>query len=98
MWRRFGSQPGDRRARLAPPPEKATWADLYRTFLGLLMIPLGIIILVRTLSMGILTPASVLMGVAFIGFGAYRLYVAAVRFRLLRSLKRDDQAGGGRSK
>jgi hypothetical protein len=74
------------RRRLVPPPEKATWADAYRVGLGLLMIPLGITILVRTISSGIITPAAVLMGLAFIGFGAYRLYVGIVRYRIYKAM------------
>jgi TRAP-type C4-dicarboxylate transport system permease large subunit len=75
---------------LAPPPEKVTWADLYRIGLGLLMILLGITILVRTISGGIITPASVLIGAAFIAFGAYRLYVGTVRYRMYRNAKRKE--------
>jgi uncharacterized membrane protein len=79
-----------RSRRLVPPPEKATWADLYRIGLGLLMIPLGIVILVRTISADIITPASVLMGGAFIAYGAYRLYVGIVRYRIYKSMKRKE--------
>ncbi len=75
------------RRRLVPPPERATWADLYRIGLGVLMLALGIAILVRTLSAGIFTPASVLIALAFIGFGLYRLYVGIVRYRLYRATK-----------
>jgi hypothetical protein len=70
---------------LVGPPEKATFADFYRIGLGLLMIPLGITVLVRTISAGIITPASILMSVAFIGFGVYRLYVGIVRYRMYRA-------------
>jgi hypothetical protein len=76
-----------RSRRLVPPPEKATWADVYRIGLGLLMIPLGIAILVRTISAGIITPASVLMGGAFIAYGTYRLYVGMVRYRMYKNSK-----------
>jgi uncharacterized membrane protein HdeD (DUF308 family) len=74
--------------RMVPPPEKATWADAYRVGLGVLMIALGITILVRAFSAGIVTPAAVLMGLAFIAFGAYRLYVGIVRYRMYRAMKR----------
>jgi hypothetical protein len=70
-----------------PPPEKVTGADLYRIGLALLMIPLGITILVRVFTAGIATPAAVLLGGAFIAFGAYRLYVGIVRYRMYRSAK-----------
>ena len=73
-----------RRRQLVPPPARATWGDAYRIVLGLLMIPLGITILVRTLSAGIVTPTAVLMGLAFIAFGVYRLYVGVVRYRMYK--------------
>jgi hypothetical protein len=75
------------RRRPVPPPERVTWADYFRIGLGVLMIPLGITILVRTLSAGILTPASVLIALAFIGFGLYRLYLGIVRYRIYRATK-----------
>jgi hypothetical protein len=74
-----------RRRRMVPPPEKATWADAYRIGLGLLMIPLGVTILVRSIAEGIVTPPAMLMGLLFIGFGAYRLYVGIVRYRMYRT-------------
>jgi hypothetical protein len=74
--------------RLVPPPEKATPADIYRLVLGALMIALGIAILVRTVRAGIITPTSILLGLAFIAFGTYRLYVGIVRYRLYRHLSK----------
>jgi hypothetical protein len=71
---------------MVPPPQKATWMDFYRIGLGLLMIPLGVTILVRSISAGIVTLPAVLMGLAFIAFGAYRLYVGIVRYRMYRAL------------
>ena len=61
--------------RLAPPSEKATWMDAYRLGLGFLMIA-------RTVGNGIVTPLAVLMGLLFVGFGTYRLYVGLVRYRI----------------
>lgn len=69
-----------------PLPQKATWMDAYRIGLGLLMIPLGVTILARSFSAGIITPPAILMGLAFIAFGAYRLYVGIVRYRMYRAL------------
>jgi hypothetical protein len=74
-----------RRRQLVGPPERATWMDFYRIGLGVLMIPLGITILGRSIAEGIVTPVSVLMGLLFIAFGAYRLYVGAVRYRTYRN-------------
>ncbi len=67
------------------PPTKTTWVDAYRIGLGLLMIPLGIAILGRSLAEGIVTPPAMLMGLLFIGFGGYRLYVGVVRYRMYRA-------------
>lgn len=72
--------------RSVPPPQKATWMDFYRIGLGLLMIPLGGTILARSFSAGVVTPPAILMGSAFIAFGAYRLYVGIVRYRMYRVL------------
>jgi len=68
--------------RLVPPPEKVTWADRYRLGLGVLMIVLGITILFRSIAAGIITLPAILMALAFIGFGVYRLFVGIVRYRL----------------
>ena len=78
-----------RRQPLVPPPTNITWADRYRLVLGLIMIPLGIIILVRTLSAGFVTLPAILIGGAFIAFGAYRLYVWTVRYRMYKNVKRE---------
>jgi hypothetical protein len=82
-----------RRRQIVPPPDKATWADAYRVGLGLLMIPLGITILVRSISAGIVTPPAMLMGLLFIGFGVYRVYVGAVRYQMYRTIPRAGVAG-----
>ena len=74
--------------RLVPPPQTATWADAYRTGLGALMLALGVTILVRSISLGVITLPAMIMGLAFIGFGTYRLYVGAVRYRMYRALAR----------
>jgi hypothetical protein len=79
--------------RVVGPPEKATAADAYRVFLGILMVPLGVVILYRTLSMGIITPTSILLSVVLIAFGLYRTYVAVVRYRMLRASEKNNRAG-----
>ncbi len=73
--------------RLVPPPQRATWADGVRFSFGVLMIILGITILVRSILAGIFTPPAILVGLAFLLFGIYRVYVGVVRYRLFRSLK-----------
>jgi hypothetical protein len=82
-----------RRRQMVPPAEKATWADAYRIGLGLLMIPLGITILVRSIAAGIVTPPAMLMGLLFIGFGIYRLYVGVVRYQKYRTDPHPGVAG-----
>jgi hypothetical protein len=75
-----------RRRQLVGPPTQATWMDFYRIGLGLLMIPLGATILVRAFVTGVVSLPAIIMGVAFIAFGAYRLYVGIVRYRMYRAL------------
>jgi len=75
-----------RRRHPMGPPVRATWVDFYRIGLGALMIPLGVTILVRAHSAHLLTPPAVLMSLAFIGFGVYRLYVGMSRYRAYRAL------------
>jgi hypothetical protein len=47
------------------------------------MIPLGVIILVRTQAIAVTLPG-VLIGGAFVAFGVYRLWTAWSRYRLYR--------------
>ncbi len=73
--------------RRVPPPTQATRADAYRFVLGILMVVVGILILVRTSAEGINTQPALLMSIAFIGFGAYRVYTGIVRYREYRHMK-----------
>jgi len=73
--------------RPLPAPEQLTAADVCHIGLGVLMIPLGIVILARTLSIAV-TVTSVLVGGAFVGFGVYRLWLAWNRYRLYQQNKR----------
>ena len=70
---------------LVPPPQKATRADAYRFLLGCIMIPLGLVILARAWSAGVVTPPAIVMGLAFVAFGCYRVYTGVVRYRMFRS-------------
>jgi hypothetical protein len=70
------------RRRLVPPPQKATWTDAVRFAYGGAFVVLGIVILVRSVLEGIITFPSIMMGLAFVGFGVYRLYVGVVRYRM----------------
>ena len=62
-----------------------TAADAYRTLTSILMVAMGVVILVRTLPMGLHLQA-MLVGLGFIGLGAYRLsfVVAYLRGRRVR--------------
>jgi len=55
--------------------EKAmfTRADAFRTVMSILMVILGVVILVRTLPLGVHLQA-LLVGLGFVGLGAYRLF------------------------
>jgi hypothetical protein len=62
------------------------------------MIPLGFSILIRTYSAGIFTPPALLLGLAFIAFGSYRLYVGLERYRMYRATRaKNDRDSAGRS-
>jgi uncharacterized membrane protein AbrB (regulator of aidB expression) len=76
---------------MVPPPTRATWGDAYRFGLGLLMVPLGITILVRTFSAGIITLPAVILGLAFVAFGIYRVYVGVVRYRMYKRGTSNDK-------
>jgi hypothetical protein len=71
-----------------PAPERLTVADVYRAVLGLLAIPLGGVILVRSAIAGAMSPPAILLGVAFVGFGVYRTWFAVHRYQAFR-LQRD---------
>jgi len=62
-----------------------TAADAYRTATSVLMVVIGAVILVRTLQSGIQAQAC-LVGLAFIGLGAYRLSFVAAYLRRRRTL------------
>lgn len=73
--------------RPLPPLEQFTSADLLHIGLGLLMIPLGVIILVHTLSIAVTVPGVLVAG-AFVAFGIHRLWLAWKRYRLYGQSKR----------
>lgn len=73
--------------RHLPAPERFTFSDVFRIGLGIMMIPLGVVILVRTLAITVTGPG-VLVGSAFVAFGFYRLWLAWTRYRLYRRNKR----------
>ena len=96
------------RRQLVPPPQRATWADAYRFSLGFVMIVLGIVILARSWAAQVVTPQAgtpsgvtppaVLMSLAFVGFGMYRVYVGVVRYRMFRASGRRSRTEGSGSR
>jgi len=64
--------------------QRFTAADRYRSVTSALMVILGAVILVRTLAVGFhLIP--VLVGLGFVGLGAYRLSFVIAHLRRARS-------------
>ncbi len=74
------------RRRPIPAPERFTVADKCHIVFGLLAIPLGLTILVRTSAIAVTVPG-VLIGVAFVAFGAHRLWLGWTRYYLYRQNK-----------
>ena len=69
--------------RKLPPPTKFTIIDKYKLVLGVIAIALGVVILWRTIPVAI-SPPALMMGIAFIGFGVYRLWLGYTRLKQLR--------------
>lgn len=73
--------------RPLPPPERLTTFDILYIVLGALMLPLGVLIIVRTLAVAP-TVLGVLVGGAILALGIHRLYLAGSRLRLLQQRRR----------
>ena len=69
-----------------PPPTQFTLGDRYRLMLGAAAIVLGVVILWRTVPVAI-SPPAILIGLAFIGFGVYRLWLGYTRLKQWKSKK-----------
>ena len=72
--------------RSLPPPENITVRDVLQILFGIVMIPLGAMILFNTLMRGAVLPA-LLIGGAFVAFGVYRTLFAFGRMRWYRENK-----------
>ncbi len=68
------------RRRALPPPSRFTLRDAAQILLGVIMIPLGLVILYNTFARGAVIPA-LLIGSAFVAFGVYRTTFAWGRVR-----------------
>ncbi len=71
------------RGKSLPAPEKFTVRDAFQIGFGVLMIPLGLMMLYNTLTRGAVLPA-LLIGGAFVAFGVYRTMFAVGRIRWYR--------------
>lgn len=70
--------------RKLPPPTKFTMTDKYKLALGVIALILGVVILWRTIAIAI-SPPALMVGIAFIGFGVYRLWLGYTRLKQLRT-------------
>jgi uncharacterized membrane protein HdeD (DUF308 family) len=69
--------------RKLPPPTKFTITDKYKLLLGLIALILGVVILWQTVTIAI-SPPALMIGIAFIGFGVYRLWLGYTRIKQWR--------------
>ena len=67
-----------------------TVSDALHIALGVLMVPLGLLILVRTTAIAV-TATGVLIGLAFLAFGVYRTWMGLSRYRLYLQTRRGGE-------
>ena len=70
-------------------PQRLPWRERYRALVSLLIIPLGIIIIVRASMVGLQAWTLIVLGMAFVGLGliclrAYSRYTHAGRLTVSR--------------
>ena len=70
--------------RKLPPPTKFTITDKYKLLLGVIAIVLGAVFLWRAVEIAMSVPA-LMVSIAFIGFGSYRLWLGYTRLKQLRA-------------
>ena len=80
------------RKQALPPPTEFTMGDKARLALGGVILVLGVVILWRTLQLRV-TPQAIIVGLAFIGFGAYRLWLGYTRLKQWKKMRNEN--GGG---
>ncbi|MFH1485648.1 MAG: hypothetical protein ABIH46_06230 [Chloroflexota bacterium] len=76
--------------RKAPPPERVAWQDFFHIFVAVLCLVSGGILLYRTLSVAV-TPMGIVVGLAMVAFGVYRLRLAWQRYRIYCSRQRGER-------
>ncbi len=62
------------------PPTQFTAGDKLRLLLGFVILVLGVVLLWRTLPLG-LSVQAIVVSAAFIGFGSYRLWLGYTRLK-----------------
>ncbi len=75
---------GNSRGSGTVPDAQFTRVDMYQTVTSALMVVLGIVILARTLGAGVHVTA-LMVGLGFVGLGAYRLSFVVAHVRRGRS-------------
>jgi hypothetical protein len=82
------------RKQVLPPPTQFTRGDKVRLALGGVILVFGVVILWRTLPLGV-TLQAIVVGLGFIGFGAYRLWLGYSRLKQWK--KMGSECGGVQS-
>ena len=72
--------------RREPPPADFTREDAFHIIVGAACIPLGLVILLRTLPVMVAPPA-IVAGLGFIGYGVYRCLTAWRRYKWYRQIR-----------
>ena len=76
--------------RKLPPPTKFTITDKYKLVLGAIALVLGVVILWRAIAVAMSLPA-IMVGIAFFGFGGYRLWLGYTRLKQLKDQQGENQ-------
>ncbi|MBI2909812.1 MAG: hypothetical protein HYX92_19405 [Chloroflexi bacterium] len=75
----------------APPPEAIVWQDYLRIFVSLATMISGAIVLYRAMSLPQVPPLAIVVGVAMVAFGAYRLRLAWKRYQTYVTRQRGER-------
>ncbi len=78
------------RRRSLPPPIAFTIRDALQILLGVIMVPLGVVILYNTATRGATVPG-LLIGGAFVVFGLYRMMFAWGRVRWFLQIREENK-------
>ena len=80
------------RRQVLPPPTQFTGGDKARLVLGGVILALGVVVLWRTLPLGV-TLQGIAVGLSFIGFGAYRLWLGYSRLKQWKKMRSENEGG-----